>query len=161
MAAFNGAGLELDAVGNLWTVGQGSGNAYLIESGLPTFSDVPWLTIDPTEATVAPDGEIDIHLDVDTTGLLPGVHRAIAVLQTNDPDHSTVQVPIILVVPAYQQGIDAGGGASGTRTVTPTPPIAPTAAGRSATSGRAPRARPTAPSTGRPTTACTRTSGSA
>ena len=28
-AAFNGAGLELDAVGNLWTVGQNSGNAYL------------------------------------------------------------------------------------------------------------------------------------
>ena len=46
---FNGAGLELDAVGNLWTVGQNSGNAYLIESGLPNFSDVPWLTVTPTE----------------------------------------------------------------------------------------------------------------
>ena len=42
---FNGAGLELDVVGNLWTVGQNTGNAYLIESGLPTFSDVPWLTV--------------------------------------------------------------------------------------------------------------------
>ena len=33
---FNGAGLELDVVGNLWTVGQFTQNAYLIESGLPT-----------------------------------------------------------------------------------------------------------------------------
>ena len=44
---FNGAGLELDAVGNLWTVSQGSQTAYLIESGLPTFSDVPWLDVTP------------------------------------------------------------------------------------------------------------------
>ena len=43
-AGFNGAGLELDAVGNLWTVSQGSLKAYLIESGLPTFSDVPGST---------------------------------------------------------------------------------------------------------------------
>ena len=43
---FSGAGIELDVVGNLWTVGQNSLNAYLVESGLPTFSDVPWLTVD-------------------------------------------------------------------------------------------------------------------
>ncbi len=30
---------------------------------------------------------------------------------TNDPDHSTIQLPVTLVVPTYQQGIDAGGGA--------------------------------------------------
>ena len=28
---FDGAGIELDAVGNIWTVGQNSGNAYLVE----------------------------------------------------------------------------------------------------------------------------------
>ena len=37
---FNGAGLELDVVGNLLTVSQNDGVAYTIESGLPTFSDV-------------------------------------------------------------------------------------------------------------------------
>jgi len=109
---FNGAGLEIDPVGNLWTVGQGSGNAYLIDSGLPTFTDVPWLSVDPTEMTVAPDGTADLAISVDSTGLVPGVYRAIVVLQTDDPDQSIIQVPVTLVVPAYQQGIDAGGRAS-------------------------------------------------
>ena len=109
---FGGAGLEIDVVGNLWTVGQNTGNAYLIESGLPTFSDVPWLTVSPTEATIAPDESIDIDIAVDSTGLEPGVYRALVVILTNDPDNSTIQLPVTLVVPTYQQGIDAGGGAS-------------------------------------------------
>ena len=41
---FGGAGIELDAVGNIWTVGQNSLDAYLVESGLPAFVDVPWLS---------------------------------------------------------------------------------------------------------------------
>jgi hypothetical protein len=108
----NGAGLELDAVGNLWAVGQFTQNAYLIESGLPTFSDVPWLTVSPTEATIAPDASIDIHISVDSTGLEPGVYRALVVILTNDPDNAQFQVPVTLVVPTYQQGVDAGGGAT-------------------------------------------------
>jgi hypothetical protein len=109
---YNGAGLEIDVVGNLWTVGQGSGNAYLIESGLPTFSDVPWLTVTPTEATIAPDESIDVEITVDSTGLEPGVYRALVVILTNDPDNSTIQLPVTLVVPTFQQGVDAGGGAT-------------------------------------------------
>jgi subtilisin family serine protease len=108
---FNGAGIELDRVGNIWTVGQNSGNAYLVDSGLPSFSDVPWLTVDPTDATVAPDGSVQLDVAVDTTGLVPGVYRAIVVVQTSDPDHANVQVPVELIVPAYQQGVNAGGGA--------------------------------------------------
>ena len=108
----NGAGLELDAVGNLWAVGQFTQNAYLIESGLPSFSDVSWLTVTPTEATVAPDESIDIDITVDSTGLEPGVYRALVVILTNDPDNSTIQVPVTLVVPTFQQGVDAGGGAT-------------------------------------------------
>ena len=107
---FNGAGLELDAVGNLWTVSQAGRTAYLIESGLPTFSDVPWLTVTPESGSVAPDGSLDLTIDVDTTGLEPGVYRAIVVVQTNDPELGNVQVPVTLIVPAYQQGINAGGG---------------------------------------------------
>ena len=107
---FNGAGLELDAVGNLWTVSQGSRQAFLIESGLPNFSEVPWLTVTPESGSVAPDGSQDLTIDVDTTGLEPGVYRAIVVIQTNDPELGNVQVPVTLVVPAYQQGINSGGG---------------------------------------------------
>ena len=50
-------------------------------------------------------------MTVDSTGLAAGVYHAIVVIQTNDPDHANVQVPVTLVVPAYQQGINAGGGA--------------------------------------------------
>ena len=108
---FNGAGLETDTVGNLWTVGQASGTAYLVESGLPNFSDVPWLTVEPVDGTIAPDGSTSLDVSVDTSGLEPGVYRAVVVVQTNDPDMSLVQVPVQLVVPAYQQGINPGGSA--------------------------------------------------
>ena len=106
---FNGAGIELDNVGNIWTVSQNTGEAFLIESGLPLFSDVPWLTADPLSGTVAPDDSTTVDVHVDTTGLAPGAHRAILVVQTNDPDLGNVQVPVTLLVPAYQQGINAGG----------------------------------------------------
>ena len=105
---FNGAGIELDNTGNIWTVSQG-GEAFLIESGLPIFSDAPWLTVDPESGTVAPDGSTTVDINVDTTGLEPGAHRAIVVVQTNDPDLGNVQVPVTVLVPAYQQGINAGG----------------------------------------------------
>jgi subtilisin family serine protease len=107
---FNGAGIEMDVVGNLWLTGQNTGNAYLVESGLPAFSDIPWLSIDPTEGTIAPDGSTDLTFSVDTAGLAPGVYQGVVVVQTNDPDNSNLQVPVTLVVPAYQQGIDPGTG---------------------------------------------------
>ena len=106
---FGGAGLDMDAAGNLWTVGQNSGNAYLIDSGLPNFSDASWLTVSPTSGTVAPDATTDLDVAVDTAGLSPGAYRAIIVVQTNDPDHSVSQVPVTLVVPGYQQGVNVGG----------------------------------------------------
>jgi hypothetical protein len=105
---FNGAGLELDAVGNLWTVSQ-LGTAYLVDSGLPLFSDVPWLAVSPESGSVPPDGSAEITLDVDTTGLEPGVYHAIVIVQTNDPELGNAQVPVTLVVPSYQQGVNAGG----------------------------------------------------
>ena len=108
---FGGAGLEMDAAGNLWTVGQNSFNAYLIESGLPNFSDASWLTVSPLSGTLAPDESVDVDLTVDPSGLASGVYRAIVVVQTNDPDNSVVQVPVTLVVPGFQQGVNVGGNA--------------------------------------------------
>ena len=105
----NGAGLELDAGGNLWTVSQNGGTAYLLESGLPVFSDAPWLTVAPEAGNVPVDGTANLSVEVDSTGLAPGTYRADVVVLTNDPDASAVPVPVKLVVPAYQQGINAGG----------------------------------------------------
>ncbi|OGN81370.1 MAG: hypothetical protein A2X23_09030 [Chloroflexi bacterium GWC2_73_18] len=107
----NGAGLELDRAGNLWTVGQGTGTAYLVESGLPEFGDVPWLATTPANGTVAPDGGVALDVAIDTTGLVPGIYRALVVVGTNDPDHAYFSVPVTVFVPAYQQGANAGGGA--------------------------------------------------
>jgi hypothetical protein len=108
---FNGAGLELDAVGNLWTVSQAGATAYLIESGLPTFSDAPWLSVAPESGSVAVDGTLEVEVSVDASGLEPGVYRAQVIVLTNDPSNSTVPIPVTLVVPAYQQGVNAGGAA--------------------------------------------------
>ena len=106
---FNGAGIELDNAGNLWTVSQNSATAYLIESGLPVFSNAPWLSVTPQSGTVPIDGTTDVSVRVSSFGRDPGVYRAQVVFLTNDPDASAVPVPVTLVVPAYQRGINAGG----------------------------------------------------
>jgi hypothetical protein len=106
---FNGAGLELDDRGDLWTVSQNSGVAFLIESGLPVFSDAPWLTVIPESGGVGTGKSRRLTVEVDSSGLSPGVYHADVVVQTDDPDASTMSVPVELVVPAYQRGINAGG----------------------------------------------------
>jgi subtilisin family serine protease len=89
----------------------------ILENGVPyayafqTFSDVPWLSVSPTEGTVAPDGLQELAITVNTAGLAPGVYRALVVVLTNDPDNSAMPVSVTLVIPAYQQGINAGGAA--------------------------------------------------
>ena len=105
----NGAGIETDARGNLWTVSQNGATAYLIESGLPVFSNVPWLRVNPGSGTVAPGASQALALRLNSDGLLPGVYRADVVFKTNDPDASVWPVPVTLVVPAYELGVNAGG----------------------------------------------------
>jgi subtilisin family serine protease len=72
-------------------------------------SDASWLTVAPLEGTVAVDGTATVTLTVDTTGLRAGVYEAGAIVQTNDPDNRSTIVPVTLVVPAYQRGVNAGG----------------------------------------------------
>jgi hypothetical protein len=96
-----------------WMFGQDGGT--ILENGVPyaysfiPFSDVPWLSEDPAEGTVAPDGSLEIHVDVDAAGLQPGLYGARVIILTNDPDHRRISVPVLLTVPAYRQGINAGG----------------------------------------------------
>jgi hypothetical protein len=107
---FNGAGLEMDEAGNLWMISQNAHNAYLVESGVPAFSDVPWLSEDPTSGTLAPGASRAITVRIDTTGLTPGVYNAILFIQTNSGRQPTLRIPVSLIVPAYQTGANAGGG---------------------------------------------------
>jgi hypothetical protein len=73
------------------------------------FGDAPWLTVSPESGVVEIDKSRKLTVEVDTTGLRPGVYRADVVVTTNDPDRDTVIVPVKLVVPAYQTAINAGG----------------------------------------------------
>lgn len=107
---FNGAGLELDAVGDLWTVSQGSQTAYLIASGLPTFSDVPWLTATPLDGTVDPGERAEITIAVDTTGLAAGIHEALVAVVTDDPEMGVATIRVRLIVTKYRRLVNVGGG---------------------------------------------------
>ena len=107
--AFSGAGLEMAADGNLWMTSQTSGTAYLVDSGVPAVSDVPWLTESPTSGTVAPGGTARVTVSVDTAGLESGIYEANVLIATNSGRQATVQVPVRLVVSGYWTGVNAGG----------------------------------------------------
>jgi hypothetical protein len=108
---YQGAGIEMDPEGNLWMAEQQSQQLVLMDSGVPAFSDVPWLTPTPTSGTVAKGGSAKIQVKVDTTGLAPGVYLATLYLQTTAAKQTTIRIPVSLVVSAYQQAVVAGGSA--------------------------------------------------
>jgi hypothetical protein len=106
---YNGAGLEMDAVGNLWTVSQDSRNAYLLASGLPTFSDVPWLTVRPGKGEIQPGHNAELTIHIDTDGVAPGSYRAFVAVKTNDPAKGVFTIPIHLLLTKYQRHVNVGG----------------------------------------------------
>jgi malectin (di-glucose binding ER protein)/BACON domain-containing protein len=108
---FNGAGIEMDEVGNLWTIGQSPNKAYLLDSGVPAFSDVPWLSVDPSSGTLAVGKSQTLTVSVDTTGLTPGVYLASIFVRSNSGRENRLRIPVSLIVTAYQQGVNAGGAA--------------------------------------------------
>ncbi|GAB2695927.1 carboxypeptidase regulatory-like domain-containing protein [Thalassiella azotivora] len=107
---YSGAGLDLDPNGDLWLVSQSSGTVYRVDSGLPVDLDVPWLAVEPREATVPPGGTVELEVAVDTTGLAAGVYRAELVLRTDAGRRPQVRVPVELVVSGSWTSVNAGGG---------------------------------------------------
>src|SRR4029450_13975407 len=74
------------------------------------FTDVPWLSENPTSGTIQPGGSTVVQVTVDTHGLAPGTtHNAILTFRTNSGRRPNLQVPVRLVVPAL--GLNSGGGA--------------------------------------------------
>ena len=86
-----------------------NGVAYAYDKAIT--ADAPWLTETPTSGTVPVGASQPISVSVDSTGLAPGLYRAAVRIRTNDPDNAKLIIPVTLVVPAYQQGINAGGSA--------------------------------------------------
>lgn len=90
MVGFAQAGIELDCDGNLWAVDQTGNRVVVVESG-ETGScagggvDVPWLSEDPNEFTLAPGQSIDVAVNVDATTITPGLRQAQLIVDTDTP----------------------------------------------------------------------------
>jgi hypothetical protein len=109
--SFDGAGLEMDEGGNLWMIRQSPNTVFLVDSGVPAFGDVPWLSENPTSGTINPGASQNVAVRVDTTGMSPGVYQATLTFRTNSGRQPNLSVPVRLIVPAYQQAFNSGGGA--------------------------------------------------
>jgi hypothetical protein len=106
---FQGAGLDIDDNGDLWMIGQSPNKVFLVESGVPVFSDVPWLTVTPASGTVPAGAQQALQVTVDTHGLTPGIYLASLFVNSNSGRESRLRIPVSLVVSSYQQGVNAGG----------------------------------------------------
>ncbi|PSL08287.1 subtilisin family serine protease [Haloactinopolyspora alba] len=105
-----GAGLAMNASGALWATSQLSNTAYLIDSGVPNVTDVPWVGSDPSSGTLAPGESTTVTVTVDSTGIERGLHEATLNIATNAGRVPTTSVPVSILVPAYRTGVNAGGG---------------------------------------------------
>jgi len=93
----NGAGIELDADGNLWVASQHENRMYLVETGLGPIYGVKWT---PKEGIVEPGASAAITVTVDAGHATPGQHRRDVVLFTNDIDNPMIRVPVTMNVKA-------------------------------------------------------------
>jgi subtilisin family serine protease len=105
---FQGAGLDIDENGDLWMIGQRPNTVFLVESGVPAFSDVPWLSVAPASGSVAPGGQQALQVTIDTSGLAAGTYLASIFVSSNSGREPRLRVPVSLVVTEYQQGVNAG-----------------------------------------------------
>lgn len=72
-----------------------------------------WLNESPVSGTVSPDGNREILITADATGLESGSYSAIIIVTGNDPDNPEVQIPVTMNVGAssmtgiesHQEGI--------------------------------------------------------
>jgi hypothetical protein len=107
--SYQGAGLELDAEGNLWAVAQRPNRVYLVDSGVPSFGDVEWLAVEPSSGTLPVSTEQELTVTVDTTGLEPGLYLGTLFVVTNSGRQPNLSVPVSLIVSGYLHSINCGG----------------------------------------------------
>jgi hypothetical protein len=94
-----GAGLDVDARGNLWIVSTGSpGTVYLLTSGLPSLTGAPWLSVGPASGLIAAGDRQRLTARVDATGLAPGRYTASLYLLSGDTRKPLITVPVRLDV---------------------------------------------------------------
>ena len=65
----------------------------------------------PGSGSVAPGAAQTLTVRADPIGLAPGVYHGTVTLTTNAGRQPVIDIPVTLVVPAYRQGVNAGGAA--------------------------------------------------
>ncbi|MEW1889057.1 S8 family serine peptidase [Streptomyces sp. NPDC085659] len=72
-------------------------------------SGASWLKIDPASGTLAAGGERAVTLTFDATAATPGtVYTGTLVITSRSARTPSLSLPLKLVVPAYQRGVDVG-----------------------------------------------------
>jgi len=92
-------------------IAQSPNRVFLVDSGVPAFNDVPWLSVSPTTGTVAAGANKTLTVTIDTHGLTPGLYLATVFVGTTAARQPMLRVPVSLYVPDYQQSVNAGGSA--------------------------------------------------
>ncbi|MGW1193766.1 S8 family serine peptidase [Streptomyces sp. NPDC002559] len=91
----------------------GSATPYTVEEG----SGASWLRITPASGDLAPGGTRKVALTVDTTGATPGsVLTGTLRIASESGRTPVLELPLKIVVPAYQVAVDAGASAASTDT---------------------------------------------
>lgn len=106
---FNGAGLEMDEIGNLWMIAQFPNMVYLVDSGVPAESDVPWLNVRPRRGVLEPGESVEVRININTSGLTPAAYQAGLLVRSNSGRSPVLRVPVSLVLSGYRRGVNSGG----------------------------------------------------
>ncbi|WP_117208942.1 S8 family serine peptidase [Allorhizocola rhizosphaerae] len=106
---YHNGGVGVAGDGTLWAVDVSTQEVLRLATGLPSYAEVPWLSLDAAAGTLAQGGSRELTVTVDTTGLSPGVHDATVHLRTDGARTPRLAVPVRVVVPAYRLAVDAGG----------------------------------------------------
>jgi len=72
--------------------------ALLMANALEWTAGPTWLSVDPTQGTIAPGGSLAIHTQFDAEGLDGGPYDAAVAITSNDPHTSLVRIPVHLDV---------------------------------------------------------------
>lgn len=100
-----GAGLDVDRHGDLWLVSTTyqlpsapPHRVYQVSSGVPSFRNVPWLSVTPGSGTLAPGQTRRLTVRVDARDLAPGRSQAAIYLLAGAPNQPLITVPVRVVV---------------------------------------------------------------
>ena len=84
---------------------QSEGNAEIFKAGdrIIAFANVSWLSVDPAQGLLEPDGAADVNVIFDSHGMACGSYEAYLIISSNDDDEDPIIVPVAMLV--YEVGV--------------------------------------------------------